>query len=68
MKQAVTCASCSESVEFEVPELTGGHWHTNCTACGLDTELKADVSNPGELARFSATGVFLPGIGCSSGK
>lgn len=58
MQTPLFCATCASPLEFKVPELTNARWHTSCGTCGKGTALEAILSEPGELASFSATGVY----------
>ncbi|MBE0614610.1 MAG: hypothetical protein IH604_13150 [Burkholderiales bacterium] len=58
MQAALLCATCTLPLRFKVPELQSGRWFVRCADCGHNTALKAELNEPGELASFSAIGVF----------
>ena len=58
MQTTLLCATCTLPLDFKVPELRNARWFVHCAACGNATALKAELNKPGELASFSAAGVF----------
>jgi len=57
MQPQLFCATCTTALAFDVPELSGNRWHTQCGACGFRTALEPNVSDPEELATFAVAGV-----------
>ena len=58
MQAQLFCATCNKPLALKVPDLSGNRWHTSCEFCGARTALEAKMTEPGELATFSATGVL----------
>lgn len=57
MQAQLYCATCTKPLIFTVPALASNRWHVLCQSCGAATALKANLSEPGVLATFNATGV-----------